>query len=117
MILGFVAVLAAITAVVHLYLWKRMVRDTLRRGWPRRTGTITVILLAVLVPVTLIGVRGGYLPWLALPGYLWIAGMFYLFVVLAVLEIPRLAAAFWLRHRAKRAASGTAAASETVAAS
>ncbi|WP_374238098.1 metallophosphoesterase [Actinoplanes sp. DH11] len=59
---------------------------------PRRVGTGIVIVLGLLVPATLIGVRNGYVQWLSWPGYLWIAVMFYLLVVLAVLELPRLAA-------------------------
>jgi predicted MPP superfamily phosphohydrolase len=63
------------------------------------------VALAVLVPATLIGVRSGYVEWLAWPGYLWIALMFYLLVTLAVLEIPRLAINLWIRARSKSAGS------------
>ncbi|MFI5936160.1 metallophosphoesterase [Actinoplanes sp. NPDC051494] len=90
-----------VLTLIHLYLWKRLVHDTLRNVWARRAGGTLVIVLAVLVPVTLIGVRAGHLKWLAWPGYMWLALMFYLLVTLAVLEIPRLAANLWLRHRAK----------------
>ncbi|WP_435827203.1 metallophosphoesterase [Actinoplanes philippinensis] len=76
--------------LIHYYLWKRLVRDPLRPGWGRRVGTVVAVLLCVLAPLTLIGVRAGYFTWLSWPGYLWIAVMFYLLVVLAVLEIPRL---------------------------
>ncbi|WP_443611892.1 metallophosphoesterase [Actinoplanes hulinensis] len=45
------------------------------------------------------GVRAGHLSWLAWPGYLWIAVMFYLLITLLVLEIPRLVALrLWARN-------------------
>src|SRR4051794_26758580 len=89
-VLAFVAVVFLVIALVHLYLWKRLVRDPLRPGWVRRAGGLAVVLLAVLVPATLIGTRTGAAKWLAWPGYLWIALMFYLLVALIVLEVPRL---------------------------
>jgi uncharacterized protein len=98
-VLGFVAVVFTAIALIHLYLWKRMVRDTLRPGWARRIGGLAVVVLAVLVPATLIGTRTGTARWLAWPGYLWIAVMFYLLVTLLVLEVPRLVLALALRRR------------------
>ncbi|HEY7274105.1 MAG TPA: metallophosphoesterase [Actinoplanes sp.] len=88
--LAFLAVVFLVIALVHLYLWKRTVRDTLRPGLARRIGGLAAIALAVLVPATLIGTRTGAAEWLAWPGYLWIALMFYLLVALIVLEVPRL---------------------------
>jgi len=99
-----VSVALLIVAGIHLYLWKRLVRDTLpHRGGRRRTGGFVLLALAVLVPTTLICVR--LLPvsqarWLAWPGYLWLALMFYLLVALLVLEIPRLALRGWARRPA-----------------
>ncbi len=89
-ILGFVGVLGTVTGLIHLYLWKRLVRDTLGPGGVRRAAGFLVLLLAVLVPATLIGVRSEAAEWLAWPGYLWLALMFYLFLALVVLEVPRL---------------------------
>ncbi|MEU8239329.1 metallophosphoesterase [Actinoplanes missouriensis] len=88
----FVAVILLVIGLIHLYLWKRLVHDPLRPGTARRIGTAIIVALGVLVPVTLIGVRNGYVQWLSWPGYLWVALMFYLLVTLAVLEIPRLLA-------------------------
>ncbi|MDR6324418.1 putative MPP superfamily phosphohydrolase [Actinoplanes couchii] len=89
-----------VVGLIHLYLWKRLVRDPLRPGVGRRVGTTVVLLLAALVPLTLIGVRNGYFKWLSWPGYLWIAVMFYLLVTLAVMEIPRLLVdRLWVRDR------------------
>ncbi|OZV77944.1 hypothetical protein CA850_21415 [Micromonospora echinospora] len=109
-VLGFVGTLALVTGLIHLYLWKRLVRDTTRPGRWRRIGTVTVLVLAVLVPVTMVGTQAG-LYWLAWPGYLWLAVMFYLLVVLVALEVPMLVARLVLRRRVV-AAEPTAAAPE-----
>ncbi|SCE81657.1 metallophosphoesterase [Micromonospora chokoriensis] len=111
-VLGFVAVLAMVTGLIHLYLWKRLVRDTTTPGRWRRIGGITALVLALLVPVTLAGTQAG-LYWLAWPGYLWLALMFYLLVVLVVLEVPMLVTRLVLRRRVI-AAEPTAAAPEPV---
>jgi predicted MPP superfamily phosphohydrolase len=94
----FLAVAFAVIALIHLYLWKRLVRDATRPGPWRRAGTVAAIVLAVLVPSTLLGTRAGQW-WLAWPGYMWLAIMFYLIVVLVLLEIPMLVAKLWLRRR------------------
>ncbi|SDT73870.1 metallophosphoesterase [Actinoplanes derwentensis] len=98
--MSFIVVVLLVIGLIHLYLWKRLVRDPLRPGISRRIGTAVVLLLAVLAPLTLVGVRAGYFRWLAWPGYLWIAVMFYLLVTLAVLEIPQLLVdRLWVRAR------------------
>jgi len=89
-LLFFVALVLAFVVLIHVYLWKRLVRDPLPRGRVRAVGQGVAVVLGLLVPVTLIGVRSGHVQWLAWPGYLWLAVMFYLLVTLAVLEIPRL---------------------------
>jgi hypothetical protein len=98
-VLAAAGVLTLVAGLIHFYLWKRLVRDTLPAGRPRRVGSIAALLLALLVPATLIGVRSGFVEWLAWPGYLWLALMFYLLVVLLVLEAPRLAVTLWWRLR------------------
>jgi predicted MPP superfamily phosphohydrolase len=109
-LLGFVGLILLVVALVHLYLWKRLVKDPLPKGSRRRrAGSVLVVVLGALIPATLIGVRGGYLPWLAWPGYLWLALMFYLLVVLAILEIPRLVVTLTWRARRRRAATTDAA--------
>ncbi|MEV0427668.1 metallophosphoesterase [Micromonospora sp. NPDC050495] len=105
MFLGF-AVL--VTALIHLYLWKRLVRDTTRPGRLRRAGGIVALLLALLVPATMAGTRNG-MYWLAWPGYLWLALMFYLLVLLLVLEVPMAVAKVVLRRRERAARDGRAA--------
>ncbi|MEU7850042.1 metallophosphoesterase [Micromonospora parva] len=107
-VLGFVAVLALVTGLIHLYLWKRLVRDTTTPGRRRRVGGIAALVLALLVPVTMAGTQAG-LYWLAWPGYLWLALMFYLLIVLAVFEVPMLVARLVLRRRVVAAEPTTAA--------
>ncbi|MFE9193115.1 metallophosphoesterase [Micromonospora sp. NPDC007208] len=107
-VLGFVTVLALVTGLIHLYLWKRLVRDTTTPGRWRRIGGIAALVLALLVPVTLAGTQAG-LYWLAWPGYLWLALMFYLLVVLVVLEVPMLVTRLVLRRRVVAAEPTTAA--------
>ncbi|MEV6691352.1 metallophosphoesterase [Micromonospora sp. NPDC051196] len=102
-VLGFVATLALVTGLIHLYLWKRLVRDTTRAGRWRRIGTVTAVVLALLVPATMVGTRAG-MYWLAWPGYVWLALMFYLLVLLVVLEVPMLVTRLVLRRRATVAA-------------
>ncbi|MGI5212667.1 metallophosphoesterase [Plantactinospora sp. CA-290183] len=97
-LLGFVGTLALGTGLVHLYLWKRLVRDTTRAARWRRIGGVAALLLALLAPAAVVGTREG-LYWLAWPGYLWLAVMFYLFIVLVILELPMLAARLALRRR------------------
>jgi predicted MPP superfamily phosphohydrolase len=103
LIVGFLVLALVVLALIHLYLWKRLVRDTTRRGPWRRAGGIAAILLPVLVAATLVGTRMGVW-WLAWPGYLWLALMFYLLVTLVLLELPMLVAKVWLRLRRRRAA-------------
>ncbi|HEX2774213.1 MAG TPA: metallophosphoesterase, partial [Micromonosporaceae bacterium] len=95
--LAFVATVTVILGLIHLYLWKRLVRDTTRPGRWRRLGGAVALVLAVLVPATMFGTRAG-LEGLALPGYLWLAAMFYLLVIVIALEVPMLVARLVLRR-------------------
>lgn len=99
----FVVFAFAMIGLIHFYLWKRLIRDTTRSVRLRRAGAVAAIALGVLMPANLISVRLGQW-WLAWPGYLWLALMFYLLVTLAVLEIPMLVAKLWLRRQRKAAA-------------
>ncbi|WP_433388827.1 metallophosphoesterase [Micromonospora sp. KLBMP9576] len=108
--LAFVATIALITGLIHAYLWKRLVRDTTAPGRWRRVGGIAALVLALLVPVTMAGTQAG-LYWLAWPGYLWLAIMFYLLVLLVALEVPMAVTKLVLRRRVA-AAEPTAAAPE-----
>ncbi|MBM7770598.1 hypothetical protein JOD54_000802 [Actinokineospora baliensis] len=96
----FMAVVGLGVLALHLYLWKRLVRDTTRSPRVRRVGTVVLAVLAVLAVAALVlprfvGVR--IAEWFAWPGYLWLAVFFYLLLTLAVLELPRMALRYWTR--------------------
>jgi uncharacterized protein len=107
----FVLVAVAIVVLIHVYVWKRLVRDTTRdRRW-RRLGAVVVLVAALLaignrtfadrVPPALEDV-------LAWPGQLWVIVLMYLVLVLAALELPVLVASLVLRRRATAAVSAPA---------
>lgn len=87
----FFLLLGVPSALAHYYLWRRLVRDTTRPGGTgRRVGTAALVLAFVLLLLAV-----GFseeVTFLAWPGYLWLAVMFYLTILLGVLEIPRLLA-------------------------
>jgi uncharacterized protein len=98
----FLAVVLVVVTAAHYYLWRRLVRDTTEPGRARRILTWVLVGLVVLVLSTFVGTR--LLPHslataLSWAGYLWLAVMFYLIVVLALLEIPALIARLVLRQR------------------
>lgn len=93
----FILVLGSILALMHLYVWKRMVKDTTGPGRLRwlLTGLVVALLLllmAALVVPRVFGVAES--GWLAWPGYLWFGLQVYLFLALLVLEPVR-----WLLRR------------------
>ena len=94
----FAGIIGLITGLIHLYLWQRMVRDTMPRGRARRVGGFVVLGLALTIPVSII-LPDRFLEGFAWLGYSWLAIMFYLLVIFAVLELPMLAARLWLRRR------------------
>ncbi|MQA97766.1 MAG: metallophosphoesterase [Streptosporangiales bacterium] len=103
--MGFVATLLTLIGLIHVYLWKRLVRDTTRAGSARLWGTL---LLLAMFAVTLSALLTRSAPvdtarWFAWPGFMWLAVMLYLLVILLALEIPRLAALLTLRYRHRRA--------------
>ncbi|WP_231618481.1 metallophosphoesterase [Nonomuraea sp. SBT364] len=100
----FVFFMVAVVTAVHYYLWHRLVRSTTRPGRLRRSLSFAVAGLFVLVVATFVGSRVEAFHWLAWPGFLWIALMFYLFVFLVVLEVPRAVVALVTRRRAARRA-------------
>jgi uncharacterized protein len=98
----FVVIVGALVAALHLYLWKRLVKDTLRPGRARLIGTIVIVLLALLV-VAAIGLGRVVGPvagqWFEAPGFVWLGLAAYLVLALLVLELARLAARPWV-HKA-----------------
>ncbi|MCW6003301.1 metallophosphoesterase [Micromonospora sp. CPCC 205371] len=104
----FVAIVFGIAGLIHLYLWHRLVRGTTRPGrWRRVGGAATAGALVLLIATMAVGDQlPSGLRWLTLPGYVWLALMFYLLITLLLLEVPVLAARLATRRpaRAKRSA-------------
>ncbi|MET7327423.1 metallophosphoesterase [Nonomuraea sp. NPDC005650] len=100
---------AGLVLLAHLYLWQRMVRSTTGPGRLRKALTWGVVGLTVLVVATFAATRMDFGHWLAWPGYIWLALMFYLIVFLVVLEVPRAVAALFLRRAARKAVAREAA--------
>jgi predicted MPP superfamily phosphohydrolase len=103
LIVGFLVVVFGVLFGIHFYLWKRLVKDTTTTRRTRLIGTLALVAMVLLVVA---GLTFGRLArpdaarWIAWPGYLWLATMFYLLVTLLVLEIPRLALRLtWVRRR------------------
>ncbi|MFC8043992.1 metallophosphoesterase [Nocardia sp. NPDC057353] len=97
--MGFVFVVVgllvlALFAVLHRYLWKRLVRDTTDAGSvPRRLGSVLFVVAPLLTLATFVGARSG-LPIgvvrvIAWPGYLWAVLFLYLLLAVLVGEVLR----------------------------
>ncbi|MEV0360730.1 metallophosphoesterase [Nocardia sp. NPDC050697] len=84
----------ALFAVLHRYLWIRLVRDTTGPGSVlRRLGTVLFVVGPLLTVATLVGARSG-LPIgvvrvIARPGYLWAVLFLYLLLAVLVGEVLR----------------------------
>ncbi|WP_199256438.1 metallophosphoesterase [Mycolicibacterium mengxianglii] len=96
----FVVVLGAILALMHLYVWRRLIKDTTGPGRTRRVLTLVLVTLLILLVATLVlprltGIRDA--AWYAWPGYLWFGLAAYLFLTLLVLEPVRLVLRGWVK--------------------
>lgn len=107
--MGFVATLLSIVGLIHVYLWKRLVRDTTRPGGGRLWGTLLILTMfgSVLAALLTRSAPMEVARWFAWPGFLMLAVMLYLFVTLLALEIPRAATLLTLRLRLRRHAAPT----------
>ncbi|TFV60054.1 metallophosphoesterase [Mycobacterium sp. PS03-16] len=97
----FLVILGTVLALIHLYLWKRLVKDTTRPGRTRWALSAAVVALFGLLLATLIGPRVAGVReagWYAWPGYFWFALAANLFLALLVLEPVRLALRGWVRR-------------------
>ena len=103
-------------AGVHVYLWRRLVRDVAAPGSRyRRVGTVALVVLPVVSVAALVVGRGPG-PFLlarvlAWPGYLWLALLLYLLLFLLVGEAVR---PLLLRMLERRVAARSAAARAAV---
>jgi predicted MPP superfamily phosphohydrolase len=96
----FVLIFVGGVLLAHFYLWHRLVRGTTGPGRLRKALTLTLALLLAVLVGTFLGTRLGIESWIAWAGYVWLAVMFYLVIILAVLEIPRAIVGTVLRRRA-----------------
>ena len=113
----FILWLSMALALIHLYLWKRLIQDTTRPGRTRSILTAILIALGTLLIATLVAPRVFGLAesgWLAWPGYFWFGLAAYLFLVLLVLEPVRLALRGWAEKSRPQATTSTAATESTV---
>ena len=106
----FIVILSAVLGLMHLYLWKRLVKDPTWPGHTRRVLSavlvaLTTLLVATLILPRVVGVTES--GWFAWPGYLWFGLVVYLFLTLLVLEPVRLALRGWVKP-APPAATATA---------
>ncbi|SEG80025.1 hypothetical protein SAMN05444920_104787 [Nonomuraea solani] len=98
----FVLFFVGAVLLAHYYLWHRLVRSTTGPGRVRKALTWGMVGLLLLVIATFLGTRMELGHWLAWPGFLWVAVMFYLVVILVVLEVPRGVVALVLRRVERR---------------
>ena len=107
-VLIFLAVAVAITALIHAYLWLRLVRPTAttrhwRLAWAAALAGAAALMFTVLLTEPPAHWPGRLLTW---AGFVWLGLMFYLFAVLLALELPVLLATLVLRWRARRRSTG-----------
>ncbi len=102
----FFVTVVLILVSIHLYLWKRLVKDTTtRRSRARRAltaalaGLFGLAVAALVVPrrVEIVGVSEAR--WIAWPGYLWFGLAVYLFLALLALEPVRPVLGRWIKRR------------------
>jgi predicted MPP superfamily phosphohydrolase len=97
----FIVVLGTVLGLMHLYVWKRLIKDTTlgRLRWALTAGFVglLVILVATLLLPRIFGWRES--PWLAWPGYVWFGLIVYLFLTLLVFEPIRIALRGWVKRR------------------
>ncbi|MBT2445756.1 metallophosphoesterase [Streptomyces sp. ISL-43] len=101
LVVAAVLLVLALLALVHRWLWIRLVRDTTAPGGrTRRAGTALAFALPLLALAALLAGRAGAPFWLqrtvSWPGYLWLAVLLYLTLAMLVAEAAR---AVWLRRR------------------
>src|SRR5215218_3285987 len=96
----FIVILGTVLGLMHLYVWKRLIKDTTTGRARRALSAVLVALLVLLVGTLLLprvlGWRESF--WFAWPGYVWFGAIVYLFLTLLALEPARLALRRWVKH-------------------
>jgi uncharacterized protein len=98
----FIVILGTVLGLIHIYVWKRLIKDTTGPGRMRWVLTsvlvaLLVVLVATLVVPRVFGFRDS--AWFAWPGYIWFGIVVYLFLTLLVLEPVRLALRVWVKRK------------------
>lgn len=97
----FIVILGAVLALMHAYLWKRLIKDTTRPGRVRWTlsavfaGLAGLLLASLFVPRLTGPADAGWYAW---PGYIWFGVAAYLLLTLLILEPVRLVLRRWVRR-------------------
>ncbi|MDT0308166.1 metallophosphoesterase [Streptomyces sp. DSM 44917] len=103
--------ISLVLAVIHWYLWRRLVRDVSRPGGAyRRAGTLALVVLPVLTIVASLGREIGVpfpvLRVISWPGQYWLVSLLYLLLCLAPGELLRLVLLRGRRRAARAARDG-----------
>ncbi|MGW0160858.1 metallophosphoesterase [Mycobacterium sp. NPDC003323] len=96
----FIIILSSVLALAHVYVWKRLIRDTTAPGRTRNIATGVLIALAAVLVTTLFVPRFTGIDesaWFAWPGYIWFAVVGYLLLALLLLEPVRLLLRGWVK--------------------
>lgn len=97
----FIVILGTVLALMHAYLWKRLIKDTTRPGRVRWilsavfAGLAGLLLAALFLPRLTGPADAGWYTW---PGYVWFGLAAYLLLTLLVLEPVRLVLRGWVRR-------------------
>lgn len=97
----FIIILCSVLGLAHLYVWKRLIKDTTAPGRTRWALSAVFLLLAALLVMTLMVPRFTGIDesaWFAWPGYIWFALVGYLLLALVVLEPVRLVLRGWAKR-------------------
>ena len=101
-LLAFLVIVVLVVGAIHYYLWRRLVRDTTTSRRLRRGGLWAVAGLLALTITSMVA-ESALPEAIAIPlawiGYVWLGLMFYLLVLLALLELPALVAKLVLRRK------------------
>lgn len=106
----FIVILSSVLGLAHLYVWKRLIKDTTTPGRTRWILTVVFLALAALLVWTLMVPRLTGIDestWFAWPGYIWFALVGYLLLALLVLEPVRLVLRGWVKRGGPAASVAT----------